>query len=80
MRQSVVSYLQDHDTPMTLAVFLMLINPDAYKPKFGAKFNEWSWPKTEYEFDHCGGFIQMSNRLYVYSGGETKWSSTCICY
>ena len=74
VRSAIMRYLLDHDNPLTLAVFLMPINPEGYAPKVGTKFERWSWPKTAYEGDHGGQFIETSRNLYVYSGGETKWS------
>ena len=35
LRQAVNRLLQGDETPSLLAVFLMLINPGAYKPRFG---------------------------------------------
>jgi hypothetical protein len=54
----------------------MSINPGAYEPKVGRKFEYWTWPKTDYEMDHAGQFIETNRDEYVYSGGESKWSHT----
>ena len=74
MRVAIMHSLQYQDNSVTLAVFLMLVNPSAYKPKVGQEFKFWEWPKTHYEMDHCGSFIETNEDQYVYSGGETKWS------
>ena len=71
---AVRGYLVHQDNSVGLAAFLMLINPNAYKPKVGQEFNFWTWPKTEYEMDHGGQFLEIAEDNYVYSGGETKWS------
>src|ERR1700724_3616801 len=65
--------LVDQDNSVGLAAFLMLVNPDAYIPKVGKEFKFWTWPKTDYEMDHGGAFIEIAADYYVYSGGETKW-------
>src|ERR1700738_3364182 len=74
MRVAIMRLLQYQDNPVTLAVFLMLVNPSAYKPRVGQEFKFWQWPKTHYEMDHCGSFIETNENQYVYSGGETKWN------
>jgi len=72
--QAVRGYLVDQDNSVDLAAFLMLVNPNAYTPKVGQEFNLWTWPKTDYEMDHGGQFIEIAQNNYVSSGGETKWS------
>ena len=69
-------YLLSQDNSVSLVVFLMLINPGAYEPKVGQKFEYWTWPKTDYEMDHAGQFIETNQDVYVYSEGESKWSDT----
>lgn len=76
VRAAIVRYLLHQDNPVSLAVYLMLINPGAYEPKVGSKFEYWTWPKTDYEMDHAGQFIETNRDVYVYSGGESKWSHT----
>ena len=71
---AVRGYLVHQDNSVGLAAFLMLVNPNAYTPKVGQEFNFWTWPKTDYEMDHGGQFIEIAEDNYVYSGGETKWS------
>jgi len=74
MVQLLREYLVDQDNSVGLAAFLMLVNPNAYTPKVGQAFNLWPWPKTDYEMDHGGQFVEIAEDNYVYSGGETKWS------
>jgi hypothetical protein len=74
VRAAIMRFLLDQDNSVTLAVFVMLINPEVYEPKVGKSFNYWTWPKTDYEMDHGGQFIETNRDRYVYSGGETKWS------
>ena len=69
-------YLLHQDNPLSLAMFLMLIDPSAYEPKVGKDFQNWTWPKTDYEIDYEGQFIKTNRDVYVYSGGESKWSHT----
>src|SRR5271154_2314279 len=76
VRAAILRYLLHQDNPVSLAVFLMLINPGAYEPKVGREFEYWTWPKTDYEMDHAGQFIETNRDVYVYSGGESKWSHT----
>jgi hypothetical protein len=38
VRIVIMDYLLHEDNPISLAVFLMLINPGAYEPKMGRKF------------------------------------------
>jgi hypothetical protein len=76
VRAAVMRYLLHQDNPVSLAVFMMLINPGAYEPKVGRKFEYWTWPKSDYEMDHAGQFIETNRDVYVYSGGESKWSHT----
>lgn len=78
MRATITWSLLYEDTSLTLAVFLMLIDPEAYEPKKEKAFRFWQWPKTQYEFDHQGQFTELSGDIYVYSGAETKLSYTSM--
>ena len=66
-------YLPHQDNLVSLALFLMLINPGA---KMGRKFEYWTWPKTDYEMDHAGQLIEINRDVYVYSGRGSKGSHT----
>ena len=76
VQAAVRRYLLHQDNPLSLAMFLMLIDPSAYEPKVGKDFQNWTWPKTDYEMDHEGQFIETNRDVHVYSGGESKWSHT----
>jgi hypothetical protein len=76
VRAAIMRCLLHEDNPVSLAVFLMLINPGAYEPKVSREFEYWTWPKTDYEMDHAGQFVETNGDVYVYSGGESKWSHT----
>ena len=78
VRSAIMRNLLNEETSLTLAVFLMLINPEAYEPRKEKAFSFWQWPKTQYELDHQGQFMEMNNDMYVYSGAETKLSYTSI--
>jgi len=77
VQAAVMRYLLHQDNSLSFTVFLTLINPSAYEPKVGKNFQNWTWPKTDYEMDHEGQFIETNRDVYVYSGGESKWSHTC---
>ena len=78
VRAAIMWSLLYEDTSLTLAVFLMLINPEAYEPKKEKAFSFWQWPKTQYEFDHQGQFTEMNGDNYLYSSTETKLSYTSM--
>jgi hypothetical protein len=66
VRAAIMRYLLHQDNPLSLAVFLMLINPGAYEPKVDKEFKYWTWPKTDYEMDHAGQFIETNQNFIAF--------------
>lgn len=79
VRAAIMYNLMYEDTSLALAVFLMLINPDAYEPRRNQPFTFLKWPKIEFELDHQGQFTEMKDDTYLYNGAETKFSHSSIC-
>jgi len=68
----------EFDNYVTIAILFMPINPAYYKPLRGQSFKFWKKPEIEYELDHAGQFVEISEDEFVCTGGETKWSYTCM--
>jgi hypothetical protein len=61
-----------------LAVFMVMLDEDAYRPKLDEPFSSWTSIPTKLEFDHRGGFERVRSNFWKCEGAESKSSMTGI--
>jgi len=77
IRKLIRQYLHVYSSLASIVIQLVL-DPDSLQPKDSkTDLKEWSTPQTAFELNHQGGFTEIANEAYLYSGAERKFNYEC---